>query len=430
MSMNKKEYELLNETVYTKVLPNGLTVILLPKKEYSKTYAIFSTKYGSIDDTFIPLNKKEKVTVPKGIAHFLEHKLFEKEGYDVFSKFSEFGASANAFTSFTKTAYLFSASDNISENIETLIDFVQEPYFSDESVEKEKGIIEQEIKMYDDNPGWQSFTGTVQALFHNYPIIHDIAGTVDSIMQITKDDLYTCYDTFYHPQNMVLFVAGPIDEEKIMTLIENNQADKSFEEQHPIERFFPEEREDVAIKNHTIHMPVSIPKCTVGIKEIWQRTSSKDLLEKEILLRLTLDYLFAKGGKFYEILYEEDLIDSSFSYSSTLETDYGYTFIGGNCVNPDKFAERTKELLLSTKQMKISAEDVNLIKKRRIGLLLRQMNSLEFVANQFVDYHLLDIDFFTMIHEVESMTVEQVNAFLNEWISEERIAICKIVNND
>lgn len=180
----------------------------MPKPELTKTYGVFMTNYGSIDQSFVPIGQTEAITVPDGIAHFLEHKLFEKEDRDVFTDFTKQAASPNAFTSFTETAYLFSATSNIEKNVLTLIDFVQDPYFSEQSVEKEKGIIAQEINMYDDQPDWRLFMGTNKALFHNHPVNIDIAGTVDSIYTITKDDLYTCYHTFYHPENMILFVTG------------------------------------------------------------------------------------------------------------------------------------------------------------------------------------------------------------------------------
>src|SRR5699024_4753107 len=212
--MKHNYYQQIEEDIYSEILPNGLRVYILPKKEMAKTFSIFTTNYGSIDQSFVPLNEKDITHVPDGIAHFLEHKLFEKEDRDVFQDFSKQGASANAFTSFTKTAYLFSATSNIQKNLETLIDFVQDPYFSEESVEKEKGIIAQEIKMYDDQPDWRAFFGTIKSLYHHHPVQIDIAGTVESIHKITKDDLYTCYHTFYHPSNMTLFVAGNVDPEE------------------------------------------------------------------------------------------------------------------------------------------------------------------------------------------------------------------------
>src|SRR5699024_6540119 len=168
--MNKQAYNHIEETVYKEILENGLTVFLLPKPEMAKTYGIFSTDFGSIDQTFVPINGTKQVTVPEGVAHFLEHKMFEKEDRDVFADFGKQGASANAYTSFTKTAYLFAATNQVEKNVTTLLNFVQDPYFSDDSVEKEKGIIAQEIEMYNDQPDWQSFMGTLRALFHQHPV--------------------------------------------------------------------------------------------------------------------------------------------------------------------------------------------------------------------------------------------------------------------
>src|SRR5690606_13607321 len=208
--MEKIHFPQLDEQLYYEKLDNGLDVYLLPKTGFYKTYATFTTKYGSIDNHFVPLGKEEYVKVPDGIAHFLEHKLFEKEDGDVFQKFSRQGASANAFTSFTRTAYLFSSTSHVEKNLETLLDFVQEPYFTDQTVEKEKGIIAQEIRMYDDNPDWRLYFGMIKNLYEKHPVRIDIAGTVESISAITKDMLYTCYNTFYHPSNMVLFIVGPV----------------------------------------------------------------------------------------------------------------------------------------------------------------------------------------------------------------------------
>src|SRR5690625_2327834 len=197
--------------------------------------------YGSTDRTFTPIQQENEITVPDGVAHFLEHKLFEKEDRDVFADFLRQGASPNAYTSFTKTAYLFSATKMIEENVRTLLDFVQDPYFSEASVEKEKGIIAQEIKMYDDQPDWQAFMGTIKNMFKNNPVNIDIAGTVSSIDTITKDDLYTCYRTFYHPSNMVLFVVGNFDHDSLMERIKQNQANKDFPVLEDIKRQMPEE---------------------------------------------------------------------------------------------------------------------------------------------------------------------------------------------
>src|SRR3954454_10802446 len=234
--MEKITFDQLQEELFHEKLSNGLNDYILPKKGFNKTFATFTTKYGSIDNTFVPLGKEEYAKVPDGIAHFLEHKLFEKEDGDVFQQFSKQGALANAFTSFTRTAYLFSSTSNVEQNLETLMNFVQEPYFSEKTVEKEKGIIGQEITMYDDNPDWRLYFGLIQNMYQNHPVSIDIAGTVESISHITKELLYECYGTFYHPSNMLLFIVGPVDAGEVTKQIKENQSKKNFNRISAIKR--------------------------------------------------------------------------------------------------------------------------------------------------------------------------------------------------
>ncbi|MFD2133192.1 EF-P 5-aminopentanol modification-associated protein YfmH [Pseudogracilibacillus auburnensis] len=424
--MEKMTYDLIEETIYSEKLPNGLQVYLLPKEEVAKTYGIFMTNYGSIDRTFIPINGNEETTVPDGVAHFLEHKLFEKEDRDVFTDFLSQGASPNAYTSFTKTAYLFSTTKMAEKNVETLLDFVQSPFFSDESVEKEKGIIAQEIKMYDDQPDWQSFMGTIRNMYEHHPVHIDIAGTVSSIQTITKEDLYTCYHTFYHPANMVLFVTGNFDAQSMVRTIELNQAKKSFPSSTEVKRKATEEPETVVVKENVIHLPVSIPKVTIGIKELTKQPHNEAFLKAEMLQGLLLDYFYSPSGTFYEQLYEEQLIDDSFEYSTTVEESFNFSLISSNTREPEQFATRVKEQLVSTKTMKLSEDALQTMKKRRIGQILRSMNSLESIANQFIHYYFMGIDYFTLISAFEALTLTEVNDFLVQWIDEKRLTVCKI----
>ncbi|WP_067730132.1 EF-P 5-aminopentanol modification-associated protein YfmH [Oceanobacillus damuensis] len=424
--MNKQTYREINETIYSEKLDNGLSVFLLPKPEMAKAYGIFSTNYGSIDQTFVPLGETEETSVPEGVAHFLEHKLFEKEDRDVFADFGKQGASPNAYTSFTKTAYLFSATANIEKNVETLIDFVQDPYFSEKSVEKEKGIISQEIKMYDDQPDWQSFMGTIKSMFHHHPVKIDIAGTVESITSITKDDLYTCYHTFYHPENMSLFVAGNFDAEKMMDMIKLNQRNKTFKEMEELMRNFPEEPEDVAMKENKITMPVSIPKCTIGIKESSAELDKDEFLRKDLLGGMVLSHFFSRGGPFYQELYKDNLIDDSFYFETNLEKNFGYTLIGSNTDKPEEFSKRVMELLLSTKEAEFTEEEFSRMKKKKIGQMLRSMNSLEFIANKFTAYHTMGINLFEIIPEIQKLTLKDANLFMKNWISKNRLSACTI----
>ena len=315
MRMNKVHFENLQETLYNEKLENGLDVYILPKRGFSKTFVTFTTKYGSIDRTFIPHGKNDEVTVPDGIAHFLEHKMFEKEDGDVFQEFSVLGGSANAFTSFTRTSYLFSATDKLYENTKVLLDFVQEPYFTEETVEKEKGIIGQEITMYDDQPDWRLYFGAIENMYHEHPVKIDIAGTIESIDKITAEHLYECYETFYHPSNMMLFVVGAVDPEEMMRFIKENQNQKSFDKAEEIVRNFPDEPDTAAIPERTLTMDVTKPKLSFGMKCTDTDVSGEEMLKRELASDLVLDVLFGRSSEFYANAYKNGLIDESYSYS-------------------------------------------------------------------------------------------------------------------
>src|SRR5690606_3520965 len=312
--MEKITFENLQETLFHEKLDNGQNVYILPKRGFSKTYVTFTTKYGSIDRTFIPRGKNEYVTVPDGIAHFLEHKMFDKKEGDVFQKFGVLGASANAFTSFTRTSYLFSTTDNLFENTKVLLDFVQEPYFTEEKVEKEKGIIAQEITMYDDNPDWRNYFGTIQSLYKNYPINIDIAGTVDTIEEITAEHLYECYETFYHPSNMTVFVIGAVDPEEMMNFIREDQNSKEFSEPEEIKRKYPEEPLEANKKKTVLEMDVLRPKFNYGMKCNRSPLEGQELLRHELAVNLLLDIVFGRTSEFYTKAYNDHLIDETYHY--------------------------------------------------------------------------------------------------------------------
>ncbi|WP_082234137.1 EF-P 5-aminopentanol modification-associated protein YfmH [Halobacillus massiliensis] len=424
--MEELVYQQLNEKVYKEKMDNGLQVFLLSKPEMAKTYGIFTTNYGSIDQTFTPIGKDKEITVPEGIAHFLEHKLFEKEDRDVFQDFTKLGASANAFTSFTKTAYLFSATSHIEKNVNTLIDFVQDPFFSKESVEKEKGIIGQEIRMYDDQPDWRAFFGTIQSLYEKHPVKVDIAGTVESIQEITKDDLYTCYETFYHPSNMVLFIAGNFEPESMMKLIRDNQSRKTFKAAPEIKRSYPDESAAAAKAEDSITMPVTTAKTMVGVKEDVSSLTGEELLRSELLSGMILDFYFSKSGEYYEELYNADLIDDSFQFETELDRQFGFTIIGGDSRKPDELAKRIKDILHTLKEKKISKEDFTRMKRKKIGQFMRALNSMEFIANQFTHYHTLGVDLFDVLPVIESLTAEEADQYVENWIKEERITVFQV----
>ncbi|UXH45353.1 EF-P 5-aminopentanol modification-associated protein YfmH [Rossellomorea vietnamensis] len=426
--MKKISFDQLQENLYYEKMSNGLDVYILPKKGFNKTYATFTTKYGSIDNHFVPLDEDEFVKVPDGIAHFLEHKLFEKEDGDVFQQFSKQGASANAFTSFTRTAYLFSSTTNVERNLETLIDFVQDPYFTEKTVEKEKGIIGQEITMYDDNPDWRLYFGVIQNMYKNHPVKIDIAGTIESITPITKDMLYQCYNTFYHPSNMLLFVVGSVDPEQIMNQVRSNQEKKEYEKMPEIKRKFEEEPETVAEKKQVLKMNVQSPKCLVGLKAPEPVQQGREMLRQELSMNVFLDMLFGKSSPYYSELYNDGLIDETFHYDYTQENGFGFLTVGGDTEKPDELSEKVQSLLLKAKRESLfNEEGLERTKKKKIGAFLRAINSPEYIANQFTRYAFNEMDLFEVVPTLESLKYDDIQAVAESIISEERFTVCQVV---
>ncbi|MFB5194204.1 EF-P 5-aminopentanol modification-associated protein YfmH [Neobacillus sp. KR4-4] len=426
--MEKISFDQLQEELYHEKLANGLNVYILPKKGFNKTFATFTTKYGSVDNTFVPLGKEEYVKVPDGIAHFLEHKLFEKEDGDVFQQFSRQGASANAFTSFTRTAYLFSSTSDVEKNLETLIDFVQEPYFSEKTVEKEKGIIGQEITMYDDNADWRLYFGLIQNLYQNHPVKIDIAGTIESISHITKDWLYECYNTFYHPSNMLLFIVGPVNPESFMNQVKENQAKKEYKDMPEIQRKFENEPTEAAEKRRVLEMNVQTSKCLLGIKALHVDQSGNEMLKNELTMNVLLDLLFGKSSENYNQLYNDGLIDETFSFDYTQEQGFGFAMIGGDTGEPDKLAETLQKMLLDAKNQNVFNEDqLERAKRKKIGAFLRAVNSPEYIANQFTRYAFNDMNLFDVVPTLEKITLNDVQSLASEVISEDRFSVCQVI---
>lgn len=427
--MEERRYEQLNETLFVERLQNGLKVCVLPKPGFQKTYAVFSTQYGSIDNHF-QVSGKDPVKVPDGIAHFLEHKMFEEPEGDVFAKFAAKGASANAFTSFDRTVYLFSATEHLAENLETLVNFVQNPYFTDENVEKEKGIIGQEINMYRDHPDWRSYFGLIEAMYRVHPVRLDIAGTVESIARITKETLYECYHTFYHPENMLLFVVGGVRPEEVMELVRANQAGKTFAPQGEIKRFF--EREPLAVHEprRVTTLPVSLPKCLFGFKEAPCGLSGRELLKRELVTKTMLDALIGPSSGLYQELYDENLISDSFGHEYNVSADYSFSVIGGETRDPDLLLQRFQERLQPLLEQGIDPAAFERSRNKKIGAFLRMLNSPESIANEFTKYAFKQIDFFDILPVYEELTLAEANDRLRDHFRPEQMAVSIVKSGD
>jgi predicted Zn-dependent peptidase len=416
------ENSLLREKIFWRRIEPGLEVFVLAKRDYNKKYATYSTNFGSIDSRFIVEGDDKELSVPDGVAHFLEHKLFEEEEGNVFDRFAKLGASSNAFTNFTNTTYLFSSTGSFYECLTILLDFVQQPYFTEENVEKEKGIIEQEIRMYEDNPQWRIFFNLLSVLYKNHPVKVDIAGTVESIHRISKDILYQCYRTFYHPSNMAVFVVGDVDVDRVMAQIEENIARRDYKPLGEIRRIYPDEPRELSQKFIAQELVVSQPVLNLGFKERDVGYEGEQLFKRELSTSLVLDVVFGSSSHLYNKLYEDGLIDDEFDAGYVAEKDYSHTIIGGETEHPDQLYERLLDGIKQAQRDGISTEQFEHHRRKMIGDFLKSFNSLEFIANNFLAYHFRKINFFRYLDVLQNLTLDEVNHRLQEHFGDDNHA--------
>lgn len=383
--------------------PAGLTVYLYPKESGNTTYAIFGTRYGSIDNCFRRSDESQPETVPEGIAHYLEHKLFESEDGDAFARFARTGASANAYTSFESTCYLFSCTERLYESLEILLDFVQSPYFTEETVAKEQGIIGQEIKMYDDDPQWRVMFNYLRAMYHAHPIHLDIAGTVESIARITPEYLYRCYNTFYNLHNMALVLVGKIDVEQVLAL-----CDKMLKPSAPVsvERVFPQEPETVVKPMVEERLAVALPLFQYGFKDDGSvMRTEKDLAAMEILL----DVLASEASPLFRRLLDQGLInESSFSYEYFEGAGYATVMFGGESHNPEGVARAINQEVARLEREGIPQDAFERARRALYGENVSALNSASSIANGVLSLTLKGRELFTYIDALATVTLEDV----------------------
>lgn len=426
LDFNKRENPYTGEVLYSAKHESGLGVYIIPKEEYSGTYAIFGTRYGSVDSEFIVPGETEAISVPDGIAHYLEHKMFDQpDGSNVFDKFSLYGGNANAFTSFNITAYLVSSTANFEENLATLLDYVQSPYYTDETVAKEQGIIGQEIRMYDDNPGWKLFFNYINCLYKEHPVKKEIAGTVESISEITADYLYKCYNTFYNLSNMSLVITGKVDIESAKKVIEAGiKNSEPFDE--PIEKIYPEEPKEVASQYVEKSMAIASPMFMMGFKDNDVNLSGDALLKKDIEIRILMRMLFAKGSDIYKKLYDENLINSTFSLDYTLQPDYGFTSLDGESKNPKKVYDTILSELEKIRETGLSEDVYDRAKKVIWGRYIRTHNDIEDLATTFMQYLFMGVDYFNYREVYQSITFDDIKKRFEEHFKSEYSALSVI----
>ena len=414
----------VKEKLYVEKLENGLTVMIMPKKNIQKKYMIWATNFGSIDNKFIAPNDKEETNIPDGVAHFLEHKMFEQQnGTNSLDTLTALGVNANAYTTTDHTCYLFECTDNFYPAMDELMDYVQNPYFTDQNVEKEKGIIGQEIQMYDDYPSWAVYMNAMKCMYKNNPIIIDIAGSIESISKIDKEVLYKCYNTFYHPSNMVMCFAGDFEPEALIEEVKKRL--KPTEKHGEIKRIYPEEPEQIVKKENTQNMEVSMPIFVIGIKDVIdnKNCTSSSIVKKHIAIEILLNMLIGKSSKLYKELYEAELITGEPYLDYEFSKQYAHVSITGQSNDPKKVLEKFEAEIKQMKKNDIDLAHFQRVKNMIYGNYVKEYDDVAEICRMFVGDYMKGINSFEYIEEYEQVTPEYTKQVLEEVFKEDKTVL-------
>ncbi len=409
----------VREKIYIEKLKNGLTIMIIPKEGMQKKYMIWGTKYGSNESSFIVPGEEEITNVPNGVAHFLEHKLFEQEnGTNSLDVLTALGVEANAYTTNDHTAYLFESTDNFYEAMDELMDYVQHPYFTDENVEKEKGIIGQEIMMYDDYPEWRVYLNAMNAMYHKNPVKIDITGTIETINKIDKEILYKCYNTFYNPSNMTMVLCGDFKPEEILEEVKKRLIDTKASGE--IKRIYPEEPEEIVQEKIEQKLEVSQPLYVIGIKD---KVQCEDMVKKHIAIEILLNLLIGRSSDLYKKLYNDGIIYAQPSLEYEFSKIYAHVMITGQANEPETVYKNFKETVEKFKKEGIVEEDFNRIKKMIYGGYVKEYNDVVNVARMFLADSFKGINSFEYLEEMKGITVEYLEQILKDVFKEEKMII-------
>ena len=425
--MIKKPYPHLGEIVYEERLDNGLLARVVTKPGFSKTYAFIAVDYGSMDTSFRVGGKSYQS--PQGVAHYLEHKMFDMPDGNIMQLFSKYGGSPNAFTSYDITAYYVECTDHFEENLDLLLRYVSTPYFTSESVEKERGIIAQEIRMYEDNPDSCVFENLFAAVFAEHPIRNNIAGTVESIGEITDQTLYDCYNAFYTPANMMLCVVGDVDPAVVFRMA-GELIPKADQVVIPPERNYgAEETMKPAQKRVEKQMEVSMPMFAIGFKTE-PAQYGPDSMAQEIVGDLAAEILMGESSSLYTKLYEEGLIDSGFSCGYEGLKGAGILSASGDSRDPDAVYTAILEEAKRIIREGIDQELFLRLKRSGMGRRVRDLDGFESICYRTCAYHFEGVDYFAFPEIFRSVTIDQVADFLKRTVCEERAAISLVLPNE
>ena len=394
--------------------------MIIPKKNIQKKYIIWGTHYGSNDSSFIVPGETEITEVPKGVAHFLEHKMFEQEnGRNSLDVLTALGVNANAYTTNDHTAYLYECTDNFYPALDEFMDYIQHPYFTDENVEKEKGIIGQEIMMYDDYPDWKVYLNALECMYHKHPVKLDITGTIETISKINKEILYKCYNTFYNPSNMVMVISGDFEPNEVLEEIKKRILPK--ESKGEIKRIFEEEPKDVVKNKVEQKMEVSKPIYTIGIKDVPAEDNEK--VKKHIAIEILLNILVGASSEWFKDLYDIGNTYSTPSFEYEFDTNYAHILITGQSNNPDELFEKFKEQIKKIIDEGINKEDFERTRRMIYGEYVKEYNDVVDIARMFLSDYFKEINSFEYLEEINIISLEYVNQILKEVFQEKKIIL-------
>ena len=418
---------LLQESYEKYTHPCGLDIYVFPKK-MSTTYAILGTRYGSLHNRFRLENEPDMLTVPDGIAHFLEHKLFiNEDGSDSFERFSEYGADANAYTSFNKTAYLFSCTDRFSESLAELLDFVTHPYFTKESVETEIGIISEEIRMYDDAPSERCFYGLLEAMYEHHSVRRNICGSLSSIRKITPELLYRCYKCFYQFSNMALIVCGDVEAETVLAIADRHLPATATNVSIVCTNENREESPCVFEAEHIEHMQVAKPLFAIGFKDTDIPADPEKRQRKDAAMAILDEMLFARAGELYSSLFERALISPALSYGYTISEAFAYHSISGEADDPQAVLREIRAYLTKTAQEGLSLSDFERAKRVMYAEFVKSFDSTDNIANNLLNFICEDSELLHYADILADITFDEVCTYFDGSFREEYTALSVIL---
>ncbi len=409
-SFTVRKSEKLDEVVHVGVTSDGLPVHVIPRPGYQSKFAILLANYGSVDNVFVPGGQTAPLSAPAGVAHFLEHKLFEDEAGDVFAQFAKHGAAANAYTYFTETAYHFSTSDSFDTCLGLLLEFVTTPFFTEKEIVKERRVIAQEISMYQDSPDMKAHLNLMRCLYSAHPLREDIAGTKESIEEIDKSLLELCHKTFYRPDNMLLVVSGDMGAQHAFDLAEagaDARRSRYGDLSQKIQRVESEEEPGVAQNRVEAHMSVALPKILVGYKDD-PAAHGLPRLKRARASSFLAELLFGRASAFFETHCASGLIDDTFSYSYHAgRSGYAYLVLGGESPNPDGLVAAIEETVERARRDGVVEEDFQRLKNKAYGRFLLAFNSVEQVACGEADASLQGWDLLNYLDLLQSLTLDE-----------------------